>query len=119
LGDEQIAGFENGNPVAIVESEETAILMSALMPDYTWLATGGLSNLNAMMFTALKRHKIQFIPDLGGFFMWWKKVDELKKAGFEVCFSGFLESYAVSQDIKPDLIWRIILSSGIWSLDGR
>ena len=34
LGDEQIAGFENGNPVAIVESEKTAILMSALIPDY-------------------------------------------------------------------------------------
>jgi len=44
--------------------------MSALMPDYTWLAIGGLSNLIAIMFTALKRHKIQFLPDLGGLSAW-------------------------------------------------
>ncbi len=28
--------------------------MSALMPDYTWLATGGLSNLNPAIFTVTK-----------------------------------------------------------------
>lgn len=27
--------------VALVESEKTAIICSALMPDYIWLATGG------------------------------------------------------------------------------
>ena len=51
FGGDQLAGFATGDPAAIVESEKTAILMSALMPDYTWLVTGGLSNLNATMFT--------------------------------------------------------------------
>lgn len=68
--EDQLAGFANKNPVAIVESEKTAILMSTLMPDYTWLATGGLHNLNPAMFTALKRYKIQLFPDLGGFLGW-------------------------------------------------
>ncbi len=64
-----------------MESEKTAILMSVLMPDYTWLAIPGLSNLNPAMFTALKRYKIQLFPDLGGFASWQKKADELEKAG--------------------------------------
>lgn len=67
---DQLSGFDNDNPVAIVDSKNTAILMRVLMPDYTWLATGGLSNLNPAMFTALKRHRIQLSPDLGGFSTW-------------------------------------------------
>ena len=74
--------------------------MSALMPDYTWLATGGLSNLNPAMFTALKRYKIQLFPDLGGFPTWQKKADELKKAGFEISISDLLERYAQPEDIS-------------------
>jgi len=42
----------------------------------------------------------------------------LKKAGFEVCISDLLERYAVPQDIKPDLIWWIILSGGIGNWGG-
>lgn len=74
--------------------------MSALMPDYPWLAIGGLSNLIAIMFTALKKNKIQLFPDLGGLSKWYKKVDELKKAGFEVCISDLLERYAQPEDIS-------------------
>ncbi len=65
--------------------------MSVLMLDYTWLATGGLSNLNPAIFTALKRYKIQLFPDLGGFPTWQKKADEFKKAGFEVSIADLLE----------------------------
>jgi len=50
------------------------------------------------MFTALKRCKIQFFPNLGGFLAWQKRVKELKKAGFEVCVSGLLERYAQPED---------------------
>ena len=50
--------------------------------------------------------------------MWQKDTDELKKAGFEVKISGLLERYAVPQDIKPDLIWWIILSGKIWNKEG-
>lgn len=64
--------------------------MSALVPDYTWLATGRLSNLNEVMFAVLKRHKIHLFPDLGGFSTWQKKAGELKKAGFKVCISDLL-----------------------------
>lgn len=34
-----------GRGIAIVESEKTAIICSELFPDFTWLATGGLSSL--------------------------------------------------------------------------
>ena len=74
--------------------------MSALMPGYTWLATGRLSNLNPAMFSALKNYKIQLFPDLGGFLTWQKKPDELKKAGFEICISDLLERYAQPDDVS-------------------
>ncbi len=83
---DQLAGFANEIPVAIVESEKTAMLMSVLMPDYTWLATGGLSNLNPVIFSALKRYKIQLFPDLGGFPTWQKKADQLKKPDLKYLF---------------------------------
>ena len=102
-----------------MESEKPAILMSALMPDYTWLATAGLSNPNAVMFAVLKRHKIQLFPDLGEFFMWWKKVDELKKPDLRCAFPAFYKVTLNWRTCMLDLTWRIILSGGIWSLDGR
>ena len=35
----------NNGPVAIVESEKTAIIASMFFQDAVWLATGGLNNL--------------------------------------------------------------------------
>lgn len=40
--------FLGSKPVGIVESEKTAILMSIYMPEWTWLAVGGSTQLNRM-----------------------------------------------------------------------
>lgn len=100
FGEHQLAGFPDQKTVAIVESEKTAILMSAILPDYVWLATGGLQNLNPDIFACIKRYKIQLFPDLGGFSVWEKKADELNKTGFDVQISGLLERYAQPEDIR-------------------
>ena len=42
-------------PVALVESEKTAILMSVFEPEYTWLASGGANMLNSYRLLRLPR----------------------------------------------------------------
>ena len=48
--------FGEASIIAVVESEKTAIIMSELFPEATWLASGGLSQL-----TAAKLHSL--IPE--------------------------------------------------------
>ena len=38
---------ENVKPVAVVESEKTAVIASVYLPKFIWLAVGSLTNLNA------------------------------------------------------------------------
>ena len=60
--------------VALVESEKTAIISSALMPQYTWLATGGKSGLTAERLASLKGRKIIVFPDIDAFKDWQQKI---------------------------------------------
>jgi hypothetical protein len=64
-------------PVAIVESEKTAVIASVYIPKFIWLATGGLSNLKASMFEVLKGRKVILFPDSDGFDKWNLKAKEL------------------------------------------
>jgi len=50
-------------PIAIVESEKTAIVCSELFPDYIWLASGGKTMLNASLFAPLGDQRIILFPD--------------------------------------------------------
>ena len=54
------------NPVALVESEKTAILMSVFEPEYTWLASGGANMLNSYRLLRLPRLDL-VSPDEGEF----------------------------------------------------
>lgn len=83
----------NNKPVGIVESEKTAIIVSALFPDLTWLATGGLNNLNAENLAGLKNRKVFLFPDLNGFTKWTLKAQSLQKV-VPVLVSDFLEKIA-------------------------
>jgi hypothetical protein len=64
-------------PVSIVESEKTAIIASVYLPQFLWLATGGLSNLNAEKFRVLVGRKVVLFPDVNGFDKWTDKAKEL------------------------------------------
>ena len=98
FGLHQIRVYSNNNPVCIVESEKTAILMTAVLPGFLWLATGGLHNLNPEKCAALKKYKIRLYPDLGCYLLWLEKAKEMGKAGFEVQVSDLLERFAVKED---------------------
>lgn len=67
----------NNMPVAIVESEKTAIIASVYLPRFIWLAVGSLNNLNAEKCQVLKGRKVFLFPDLNGFDKWKAKADSL------------------------------------------
>lgn len=66
-------------PVAIVESEKTAIISSVYLPEFIWLAAGSISNLNAEKCAILKGRKVMLFPDLNGFDKWKNKAMELSR----------------------------------------
>lgn len=55
---------ESRKPVAIVESEKTAIISSIVYPKYTWLASGSSNGLTSEKIKVLTNRKVILIPDL-------------------------------------------------------
>lgn len=49
--------------VAVVESEKTALILSELYPAYTWLATGGLGEVQPAKFRPLRGREVVLFPD--------------------------------------------------------
>jgi hypothetical protein len=90
----------NNKPVAIVESEKTAIIASIYFPQYVWLATGGLSNLTDEKCIHLKGRSVTLFPDLNGFEKWNLKRKELSHKIPGTCFkiSKLLEMNATEKE---------------------
>jgi hypothetical protein len=83
-------------PVAIVESAKTAIIATAWFPQYTWLAVGSLSYLNAHRLKGLEGRNITLFPDKGGYEKWKEKADELQAIG-KIVVSDLLERKEAEQ----------------------
>lgn len=82
-------------PIAIVESEKTAIIASIYLPSFTWLSCGGIKNLKKEVCDPLKGRKVILYPDLNAFEQWNEKAKEL---GFNI--SDLLETKASPEDRK-------------------
>lgn len=97
----------NTKPIAIVESEKTACIMSIRFPKYLWLATGGSNNIADKYFTTIKNRPIILFPDLSIdntiFEKWNKKTIELQKFGFNISSSTLLENIATKTDKQKGL----------------
>lgn len=92
----------SSKPVAIVESEKTAIIASIYLPQFLWLAVGSLTNLTAAKCSVLKGRSVILYPDLKCFEKWSKKAKELSHlASFQV--SDLLESRAPESDREQGL----------------
>lgn len=60
-------------PVALVESEKTAVIMSRVFPEHLWLATGGSQGIKSNeRLTPLFGRKVILIPDDGQYYSWLK-----------------------------------------------
>jgi hypothetical protein len=77
--------------IAIVESEKTAVIMSIVLPDFIWLATGSKSNFKLELLEPLKKRKCIAYPDKSEFNKWNETANELNKKGFQIVVSDLME----------------------------
>ncbi len=104
FGEHQIASNLHADKyIAIVESEKTAILMTAIYPQFLWMACGSVNNLKASIFERLAGRKIILYPDLGCFELWSEKMKELKLIGFQIRISDLLEKNTSEEQQKDGL----------------
>ena len=82
-------------PVALVESEKTAVICSTFWPEYIWLATGGKSQLNDRL-QVLKGRKVVAFPDVDGYLEWKEKLSRVR--GLDIVVSDVLEKEATFED---------------------
>ena len=87
-------------PIALVESEKTAIICSGLMPQYLWLATGGKSQLSQEKLSVLAGRKTIAFPDIDGYEEWKKK---LSAAEIDITVSDILQRYATEEQRKAHI----------------
>lgn len=101
--------------ICIVEAEKSAVILSELYPQYTWLAPGGLEALRPEQFFPLRHHKVVLFPDTdadGTAFRRWYQVAQLVMRSFfwpkdnSIRVSGILELHATDDQKrrKIDLI---------------
>lgn len=74
---EHLLSEDNSKPIAIVESEKTAIISSVYLPEFIWLACGSLNNLNKAKTRTLKGRSVVLFPDLKCYDLWNNKIPQL------------------------------------------
>ncbi len=68
---------DTSTPIAIVESEKTAIVASVFIPSFIWIASGGKGNLTRKKCQCLAGRKVVLFPDLGAVEDWQWVAGEL------------------------------------------
>lgn len=97
FGEHLLNKFPN-KPIAIVESEKTALIASLFIDKYIWIACGGIGELRAPKIDVLKNRSVTVFPDLGGFDKWAAKAKEF---GFNI--SRHIEDIATEQERENGL----------------
>ena len=90
--------------VAIVESEKSALIATHYMPDFIWLATGGMHGcFKADVVNVLKDRAVMLCPDLGATEIWQSKIPLLSPICSKVILSDTLERCATDEQRKAGL----------------
>ena len=97
--------------ICLVESEKTAIIMSIILPNYHWMATGSKSNLKQELLLPIKDFKIILYPDKTEFIDWNNKMKLLIESGFKMKCSNLLEKIDV--ELGGDLVDFILKDSTV------
>lgn len=96
FGEHLINQFKS-KPIAIVESEKTAIICTHFMPQFNWLGAGNINGLSIDKFKVLRGRKVILFPDLNkATEIWTQKANEFKNIA-EVSISNYLESIATNE----------------------
>lgn len=84
--------------VILVESEKTALIGCAFMPQYTWLATGGKSNINSEKLSVLKNREVIAYPDRDAIGLWKEKLAVFPN----IRVSDLMERYAEADGLPEN-----------------
>ena len=85
-----------GKVIAIVESEKSALIGAAAFPQYLWMATGGIGNLNPRVMEPLKGRSVVLFPDVDGTTKWREKAAAIH--GCKITISEALEKNATQEE---------------------
>jgi hypothetical protein len=85
--------YQTDKPVAIVESEKTAIIASVYLPEFLWLATGTISTLKPEYARSLKGRHVTLFPDIGAYSKWREAMEEFQSL-CNISISDLLERKA-------------------------
>ena len=88
---EHLLNLYPDKPVGIVESEKSAIICTAYMQDFVWIATGGKSGCLNSRYTILRGRKICLFPDSKAYDTWHRFYIKLKTENYSITISNLLE----------------------------
>ena len=96
---EHLLNTDPQKTVAIVESEKTALISSAYLPQLIWLATGGKNTcMNEHCLSVLKGRNVILFPDLGAENQWREKMSIFTKLGINVMTFEYLKKKASKEE---------------------
>jgi hypothetical protein len=93
---------DDKRPVAVVESEKTAIIGSLCFDDYIWTATGGCNGLTPQRCKALHGRNVWLFPDGTKFDEWSEKSKALNGICESVSISNAVTTFATLEELQDD-----------------
>ena len=86
--------------VILVEAEKTAVIGAGYLPQYTWVATGGKTQLGEKL-NVLQGFKVMALPDADGYDYWKKYFEERPYLGIRV--SDLIEREVSDEDREAQI----------------
>lgn len=103
FGEHLLANYPN-KKVAIVEAEKTCLIAAHFLPDYLWLATGGIkTGFKPEVMNVLAGREVVLFPDLGGYDEWNRHLPLLQSICQSVTISHYLEDIATDEQREQGL----------------
>ena len=94
----------SAKPVAIVESEKTALVAAHFVPDFIWLATGGTHGcFNREAIQVLEGREVILFPDLKATDEWRQRLPMLESVCRRTTCSDLLERIATDEQRSQGL----------------
>ena len=91
-------------PVAIVESEKTALVAALFIPDFIWLATGGMHGcFNSETMQVLGGREVVLFPDLKATEEWRRRLPMMESFCRRATCSDLLERIATNEQRSQGL----------------
>lgn len=107
FGEHLLKSWPMDQPVAVVESEKTAMIAAALCPKYCWVATGSKDGFKLSSLEALAGRNVLAFPDLSpdglAFMQWKERAIELAHLFASIHVSDILERMATEADRNAGL----------------